>query len=431
MTAIARNDGLRASALRTRYGESRRKMAQVSKQELEALRSGLTTIAVTGTNGKTTTTSMLAAIARKAGHSVALVTTLGMWVDDEQVARDGSFASFVRTLRRARAAGAKTLALEVTSRALAAGFAARWPADIAVFTNLTRDHLDRHGTPERYLAAKAQLFLQLAAGGTAVLNAADRASALLAEVTKPGVSLRRFQGAGGESCNADLAAEQVDSDETSSLARLHDSPLAIALGREISVGTGGTFNVDNALAAALAASAAGLDPDAIKAGLAQFGGVAGRFEVISRKPLCIVDFAHTPDALTRCLGQARQLAEARGGQLICVFGCGGQRDPEKREPMGEVVDRFAHVAWLTADNPRSEDPRDIADMVRKGFRGRSTLHEEPDRASAIAQAISAAAPADVVVLAGRGHEPTQRLLDTEVALSDAEVARAALGPSAT
>jgi UDP-N-acetylmuramoyl-L-alanyl-D-glutamate--2,6-diaminopimelate ligase len=145
------------------------------------------TVCVTGTNGKTTTTSMVEAIVAAAGEPSARITTLGSWVAGQLIAEDATSEAFSLTVRRAREVGVKTLAIETTSQALAEGFAAIWPADVGVFTNLSRDHLDYHGTPERYLAAKAQLFMHLREGGTAVLNAADGSSALLDEVTPPGV----------------------------------------------------------------------------------------------------------------------------------------------------------------------------------------------------------------------------------------------------
>ncbi|MFI5309449.1 MAG: Mur ligase family protein, partial [Polyangiales bacterium] len=269
-----------------------------SQPELDALADGLTTLAVTGTNGKTSTTSMIASIVGAAGEPAVRVTTLGMWVGAELIAEDSSMASFVRTVQRARDVGARTLALEVTSRALEAGFAARWRAHIAVFTNLTHDHLDRHGTPERYLAAKAQLFVRLPKAGVAVLNAADPASALLAEVTPPHARCAGFLAHPGAEAVAKvpiaLAAAQLECDEHGILIKLVGSPLAAQLGGSLRLRVLGAFQADNALAAAVAAAAAGYGADAIRRGLADFGGVPGRFEACSREPLVLVDFAHSP-----------------------------------------------------------------------------------------------------------------------------------------
>jgi UDP-N-acetylmuramoyl-L-alanyl-D-glutamate--2,6-diaminopimelate ligase len=402
----------------------------LSQPELDALANGLTTLAVTGTNGKTSTTSMIASIAAAAGEPPVRVTTLGMWVGDEQLADDSSMASFVRTVRRAREVGARTLALEVTSRALEAGFAARWPAQIAVFTNLTHDHLDRHRTPERYLAAKAQLFVRLRPAGVAVLNAADPAAALLAEVVPPHARCVGFLAQPGGQRVANLPAElcvaRLECDERGIRIDLAASPLAADLGGTLQLRVLGAFQADNALAAAVAAAAAGYGADAIRRGLADFGGVPGRFEACSRDPLVLVDFAHTPDALSRVLQSARLLAVRHGGRLGCVFGCGGERDAEKRPLMGELADRLADVVWLTTDNPRSERPTEIAAMARAGASGRAIWHDLPDRRTAIGAAVRWAGPHDVVVIAGRGPETHQQLASGRVALLDSDAVREAL-----
>lgn len=396
------------------------------QSELDALANGLTTLAVTGTNGKTSTTSMIASIVRAANETPVRITTLGMWVGDEQLADDSSMASFVRTVRRARELGVRTLALEVTSRALEAGFAARWPARIAVFTNLTHDHLDRHHTLERYLAAKAQLFVKLTSGGVAVLNAADPASALLREVVPAHARCMGFLAQPGAEPAADVAValsiERRQCDEHGTRIDLADSPFAMELSGSLQLQVPGAFQADNALAAAVAARAAGYDAETIRRGLAAFIGVPGRFEVCSRDPLALVDFAHTPDALLRVLQAARALVRS-GGRLGCVFGCGGERDAEKRARMGELADHLADVVWLTSDNPRSEEPAKIAAMVRAGARGRAVWHDVPDRRAAIGAALDWAGTTDVVVIAGRGAETHQQLAGGCVPFSDSEVVR--------
>jgi UDP-N-acetylmuramoyl-L-alanyl-D-glutamate--2,6-diaminopimelate ligase len=382
---------------------------------------------------------MIASIVQAAGELPVRVTTLGMWIGAEQVADDGSMASFVRTVREARARGARTLALEVTSRALEAGFATRWPAQIGVFTNLTHDHLDRHQTPERYLAAKAQLFVRLRPKGVAVLNAADPASALLAEVLPPGARSTGFLASpspGSVRCvDVALAAAQVDADQRGTRIGLEPSPLAHKLGGALSLSVLGSFQADNALAAAVATDAAGYPAAAILRGLAEFDGVPGRFEPVHAaghahetacldpEPLVLVDFAHSPDALARVLDSARTLAQRRGGRLACVFGCGGDRDKDKRPRMGELADRLADAVWLTTDNPRSEPPEQIAAMVRAGATGQAHWCELPDRRAAIAAALRWTTPHDVLVIAGRGPETHQQLADGAQFLRDADVVR--------
>jgi UDP-N-acetylmuramoyl-L-alanyl-D-glutamate--2,6-diaminopimelate ligase len=385
----------------------------------------LTTVATTGTNGKTTTTSMVASIVAASGEPSARLTTVGGEVSGRAIEAPDLPSLFLATVEEAVAAGVRTLALEVTSMALAGGFAARWPPSVAVFTNITRDHLDLHGSPEAYLAAKAQLFMALRDGGTAVLNGDDPASALVREVISPGVRVVTFS----TRTEATLRATSVRSREDGLLVSLADGPLARALGGGLSLGARGEVHARNALAAALAADAAGYGPEAIREGLARFVAVAGRFEVISRDPMVVVDYAHTPDALDATLASARALCR---GDLHCVFGCGGDRDEGKRPLMGAVVDALADVAWLTSDNPRSEDPEAIMDAVLTGVSiPRARWVREVDRARAIAGAIASANPEDVVLVAGKGHERTQEIRGQEIPFDDAAVARAALARRAS
>jgi UDP-N-acetylmuramoyl-L-alanyl-D-glutamate--2,6-diaminopimelate ligase len=401
--------------------------------ELATFSEGLTTIAITGTNGKTSTTTMLAEIIRAAGQLPVRVTTLGMWVGDEQTAADGSLESFVRTLRRARTLGARTLALEVTSRALEGGFAKRFPAQIAALTNFSRDHLDRHGTPERYLAAKAQLFLHLKPGGTAVLNALDPASELLSEILPQGMRVAGFAARPSATTGPPpvLGATRVQCGDRGTCIELAPSALAARLGGVLSLRVLGDFQADNALCAAVAAHAAGFEADAIRQGLAAFTGVPGRLEPCAREPLILVDFAHTPDALTRALTSARALVASRRGRLGCVFGCGGERDRAKRPVMGKIAAQLADGVWLTTDNPRGESATAIAEMVRAGaFEGgrtpRAQWQEEPDRRAAIEAAVRWAKRSDVLLIAGRGHETHQRLAAGSIALSDHDAVRDAI-----
>jgi UDP-N-acetylmuramoyl-L-alanyl-D-glutamate--2,6-diaminopimelate ligase len=332
-------------------------------------------------------------------------------------------AEFLETVERAVAAGVRTLALEVPSKALASGIARQWPPHVAVFTNLTRDHLDVHGSPEAYLAAKAQLFMALPPGGTAVLSGDDPSSALLGEVMPPGVRVERFSARGG---GGELAASAVEVRPGATRMQLAPSPFARELGGVLELAVTGGVHAQNALGAALAARAAGYPAAAIRAGLASFRGVPGRFEAVGERPLVVVDYAHTPDGLVGTLATARELCRG-GGRVICVFGCGGDRDRGKRPQMAAVVDERADVAVLTTDNPRHEDPAAIAADVRAGAAApRARWIEELDRARAIELAIELARPDDLVVIAGKGHEQVQEVGDEERPFSDVEVARAAI-----
>ena len=309
-----------------------------------------------------------------------------------------------------------------TSKALAGGLSWRWPAHVGVFTNLSRDHMDMHESPEAYLAAKAQLFMALPAGTVAVLNRDDPASELIADVIPAGVDIRRFSV---QSSEVELAARSVDTSAEGTRIGLHDSPLAASLGGSLELSITGDVHAQNALAAALATAALDYPADAIKRGLRQFPGVPGRFEIAHRAPLVVVDYAHTPDGLVGTLNTARQLVGA-GGRLVCVFGCGGNRDRGKRPEMGAAVHERADVAVLTSDNPRREPPEVIARDVRAGVEGAGAIwHQELDRPTAIERAIAEAGRADVVVIAGKGHEDYQEIGDRRIPMSDVDLARAA------
>jgi UDP-N-acetylmuramoyl-L-alanyl-D-glutamate--2,6-diaminopimelate ligase len=385
---------------------------------LAAAHARLRTVGVTGTNGKTTTTSMVAAIVAAAGEPAARITTLGAWVDAERVVGTDLVDEFLVAVERAVVRGVRTVAVEMTSKALAGGVARKWRPDVAVVTNVTRDHLDLHGTPEAYLAAKAQLVIALAPGGTAVLNGDDPAVALLAELVPPGVAVRRFSQRDPSSA---LVAERIDVSPSGTRIAL-GGELAHELEGAIELGVVGGVHAQNAMAAALAAHALGYPGDAIRRGLAAFVGVPGRFEVVARDPLVIVDYAHTPDGLAGTLATARALAP----RVICVFGCGGNRDRGKRPEMGAIADRDADVVVLTTDNPRHEDPEAIAAEIRAGVAApRARWIVELDRARAIERAIAMAGPTDLVVIAGKGHEQVQEIAGAALPFSDAEVARRA------
>jgi UDP-N-acetylmuramoyl-L-alanyl-D-glutamate--2,6-diaminopimelate ligase len=398
----------------------------------------LDTIGVTGTNGKTTTTTMVARIVAASGEPSARVTTLGSFLNDEQLSESTGVEAFTSAVERAIAAGVRTLALELTSKALAEGFARRWAARVAVFTNLSRDHLDQHQTPERYLAAKAQLFMALPDDGVAVVNASDPASALIAEVTPPAARRAAFAGlrgvaAGCEHLPLALALRAVSVARSGTRVELEPSPLASSLGGALELGVVGEVYAEDALAAAIAVHALGYAPAAIVRGLREFQGVPGRFERVWLDPLVVVDYAHTPDALARTLGQARELTT---GRLTCVFGCGGERDVGKRPLMGRVAAELADRVFLTNDNPRNEDPDAILAAIAAGCaeageapeanvrRNRAEVVLTPDRKEAIALALESAESGrgEAVVIAGKGHERTQWSGDRADAFSDVDLA---------
>lgn len=389
----------------------------------------LTTIGVTGTNGKTSTTRWTAACLAPLARPVAQTTTLGSFLDDEPFEATRDFAGFLATMRAAVDRGGRFACIELTSEALARGFARAWPCRIGVFTNLTHDHLDAHGSPEHYLASKAQLFVQLPPGGAAVLNACDASSELIAEVIGAGVRVVRYAVAsrGEPREKADLVAREVDITWSGTRVAIEAAGALRGAPREIAVRAIGEVYAENALAALGAALVAGVSAEDAARALAEAPAPAGRFQVVSRDdapgPRVVVDYAHTPDALARTLASARHLCE---GALWVVFGAGGDRDADKRAPMGAAASRADHVV-LTSDNPRTEDARAIADAIRSGIPPATTVTVDLDRRSAIRRAVLAASHRDVIVVAGKGHEREQIVGDRALPFDDVAEAREALG----
>lgn len=386
------------------------------------------TVGVTGTKGKTSTTWLLAAAMRAAGHSTLNLGTTGVWLDDEAIRRGKTFSDFLATLQWAASRGCRHAAIELTSLALAQGYASAWRFDLGVFTNLSPDHFQTHGSWEHYLAAKAQLFVQLGPGRVAVLNAGDPAAMLLDQAIPADVERRWFYAAhrGEQRHAAELAAVEIEVSLAGTRVRLEPSPAAEALGGELHTAMIGEVFGENALAAALAGLACGLPGEAIVRGLAACPVVPGRFELVSRASepvIVVVDYAHSPDSLAHTCTTAGKLAGEH--RVIVVFGAGGNSTPEKREPMGEAVGSHADLAIVTSDNPRDEDPQAIAAMLLVGLaRGRrARVLVELDRERAIGLALAQAEPGDVIVIAGKGHEQGQVARGQTRPFSDVEVAR--------
>jgi UDP-N-acetylmuramoyl-L-alanyl-D-glutamate--2,6-diaminopimelate ligase len=344
---------------------------------------------VTGTNGKTTTAFLLRSILQAAGWSTGLLSNIERRVGGEPRPTGLNTPEAIdlqRLLREMVDGGDRACVLEATSEASAQGRLEGTRFAVLVFTNLTQDHLNFHGTMEAYFAAKAALFAQ---AERAVVNVGDEWG-------------RRL---------ADSLPDAVTFDATSSAI----DGIGLALR--------GGFNRANAIGAALAAEALGIDPDAIRRGIESVAGVPGRFETVEAgQPFTvIVDYAHTPDSLDNVLRAARELAE---GRLVVVFGAGGDRDRAKRPEMGRIAAELADRAILTSDNPRTEDPQTIAAEVAAGAFG--GLELELDRRAAIGRAIAEAGPGDVLVIAGRGAEAEQELATGKIPFDDRQVAHDAL-----
>ena len=361
---------------------------------------------VTGTNGKTTTSLLLQAVLEAGGNTSEVLGTLSGRRDDGPGRRPGTTPDspdLQAFLAAAVARGSRAAVLEVSSHALVQHRVDAVWFEVAVFTNLSPEHLDFHGTMDDYFSAKAALFdpERTAVG---VVNADDPWGRRLLDGAR--VPMRPFSLSDAE----DLAMGPEGG-----TFRWEGEPVQLRLG--------GTFNVSNALAAATAARELGVEPDAVAAGLSAAPAPAGRFErVEAGQPFAVVvDYAHTPAGLESCLLAARQAYE--GGRVILVFGCGGDRDKAKRPRMGAIATRLADLAVLTSDNPRTEDPLRIIQEVASGASGPGRLKVEPDRRTAIALALGEAGEGDVVVVAGKGHESVQVLADGPVPFDDRAVVR--------
>jgi UDP-N-acetylmuramoyl-L-alanyl-D-glutamate--2,6-diaminopimelate ligase len=373
---------------------------------------------VTGTNGKTTTVFLIDSVLRSAGFTTGMLGTIEYRVGAERRAAVNTTPEsldLMRLLDDMARAGATHASLEVSSHALELGRVFGLAFQAAVFTNLTRDHLDFHGTMESYFAAKQRLFE--GAGGPpppyAILNHDDEYSGRIQTASQTRRLTYGFEaGADLRALNVRLGFEGLRFEIEHPEGRQKiESPLV------------GRINVYNILAAFGAGLAAGLSPEAIAAGIANLAAVPGRFErVDAGQPfLVVVDYAHTDDALRNTLAAARALGPKR---ILTVFGCGGDRDRAKRPLMGIAAAELSDFVVVTSDNPRSEDPLDIINDAMVGVRRTDVRHVvEPDREKAIHKAISEAAPGDIVLVAGKGHETYQTLKDSTIPFDDREVAR--------
>jgi len=434
--ALAAGASVIVSALPRPGGEPRGTWIQVANERKAMARAAavlyrhpersLALVGITGTNGKTTTAYLLEAILQEAGRRPGLLgTVVYRWNGIAAPASRTTPESpdLYRMLHDMSAAGCGAAVLEVSSHALALARVEGLAFRVGVFTNLTQDHLDFHGTMEEYLAAKAILFESLGPDATAVLNADDPHSASLRKRTRAGVLTCGIES------EADVRLLASTSTFSGSTARLR------LPGEEVTVRLAlpGRPNLRNLLTAAAAACALEIPAAAIAAGVERLQGVPGRFEriVCGQDFEVIVDYAHSDDALANVLRTVRSLGPAR---VVTVFGCGGDRDRSKRPLMGEAAASGSDVVILTSDNPRSEDPERIADDAEAGVRraqgrapGTIEYRRCLDREAAIAMAIDLARAGDAVVIAGKGHENTQTIGSVIRPFDDRDICRVALG----
>jgi UDP-N-acetylmuramoyl-L-alanyl-D-glutamate--2,6-diaminopimelate ligase len=370
---------------------------------------------VTGTNGKTTTAFLLHSILDAAGRQPGLLGTIETRIGGARrpaVRTTPEAIDLQRAFRELLDTGSRSCALEATSHGSELGRLEGVRFAALAFTNLGQDHLDFHGTFERYYEAKRRLFVE-GERPPAAVNVGDEHGRRLADELRSLGHERLLTF--GFADNADIRPEHLELDESG--ARLR------AAGIQLRTRLRGRFNVENVLAGVAVARLLGIEGDAIAAGVAALEGVPGRFEAVDAgQPFAVVvDYSHKPDALENVLRTARGLARNR---VICVFGCGGDRDRAKRPLMGRIASQLADVAIVTSDNPRSEDPQAIIAEVLEGAGPNAEV--ELDRAAAIERAVGLAQEGDVVVIAGKGHEQGQEFAGRTIRFDDREVAREAL-----
>ncbi|MDP1653046.1 MAG: UDP-N-acetylmuramoyl-L-alanyl-D-glutamate--2,6-diaminopimelate ligase [Rhodocyclaceae bacterium] len=377
-------------------------------------------VGVTGTNGKTSVTQWVAHALTRLGRKCALVGTLGNGFPGALVPSPNTtpgahvLREFLPEIVRQ---GAQACAMEVSSIGLHQGRVAGIRFDVAIFTNFTRDHLDYHGTMEAYADEKRKLF-EMPGLRTAVINLDDAfgrklAARLKGKVHTIGYTLEAVTG-------TDTVLRATDLVETGTgISFMLD-------GVRFSAPVVGRFNASNLLAVIGALLAGEEKPGDIAAVLKHITPPAGRMQSVggADAPLVVVDYAHSPDALEKVLTTLRATATARDGRLVCVFGCGGDRDAGKRPQMGAIAEQLADAVVLTSDNPRNEDPQAIIAAILAGMQSQPAV--EPDRTAAINAAIAQADVRDVILLAGKGHEPYQEIAGVRLPFSDLEIAKSAL-----
>ncbi len=413
--------GTAARVTYIQVADARRALALVSQRYYGFPDKALDLVGVTGTNGKTTVVSLIKHLLATPVQRVGLIGTVNYDLGNRIVPSyrtTPESLDLYGMLAQMRDAGCRQAAMEVSSHAIAQHRVLGMLFGVAVFTNLTRDHLDYHQTMEEYFTVKSRLFTGASAPRAAVINLDDPHGRQLAAVVPPQVKVVTF----GESPEAVVRAENVHLNFKSTALRLVWPEGSI----EIDSPFIGRYNVGNLLAAFAACYALGRDPSVIAARLKSFGGVPGRMERIEAGQAynVLVDYAHTDDALHNALGMLRAITP---GRLFVVFGCGGNRDRSKRALMTAAVQELADFAWATADNPRAEPLDQIFADMQPGVQDATKITFVADRRHAIGLALAAAREGDCVLVAGKGHETYQEFADTIIPFDDRQVVRELIG----
>lgn len=401
---------------------TRHKIADIADRFYSSPSKGINLIGITGTNGKTTVTHLIQKIFEENSQKCALIGTLGYKLSSNGEYRDAKHTTpqapeLQATLRMIKdVEKIDNVVMEVSSHALDQNRVGGCRFNGAVLTNLTQDHLDYHITMDNYFDAKALLFKGLKEGDFAVINADDEYSERFLSIVPEGVNKYTY----GVKQHADIMAKDI----VFSLNGAEFTLVTQNSEHKVNLHMNGMFSVYNVLAALTASMAMGIDINTALRALQNVKGVAGRFEVVVKKPLVIVDYAHTPDGLENVLKSAREITP-NDGKLICLFGCGGDRDATKRPKMGAIAEKLSDKIVITSDNPRSEDPQTIITDIIAGLKSVNTesVVVEPDRGRAIELLKSISNNNDVVVIAGKGHEDYQILKDRTIHFDDREEAR--------
>lgn len=398
-------------------------IAQISDLFYSSPSQKLNLIGVTGTNGKTTVTHLIQKLIEEKNQKCALIGTLGHKFSSNDCYRDAKHTTpqapeLQELLHEFTEKCIPNVVMEVSSHSLVQHRVDYCDFNGAVFTNLTQDHLDFHITMENYFKAKSILFEDLVSGDFAVINADDNYAGRFMQVLSPNVKLLTY----GINMPADIKAKDVKFSQggASFVCTINNKDYPVKLKMN------GMFSVYNVLAALATAVALDMDIEKSIKTLENLGGVAGRFEIITNEPTVIVDYAHTPDGLENVLKAARDITPS-DGKLICVFGCGGDRDATKRPKMGRIAEELADKVIVTSDNPRTESPQQIITDILAGFGRVNDVIVEPDRELAIKEAQKIANKNDVVLVAGKGHEDYQILATETIHFDDREKVREIFG----
>ena len=408
---------MHAGVIKIVVPDSRKALATMAANFFGHPSKRMTLVGVTGTNGKTTTTHLVRSVLEAAGKKAGMIGTIEYWIGDEVIPATHTTPESLELnelFSTMLAKGCSAVAMEVSSHALSQSRVFGLDFDAAVFTNLTQDHLDYHGTMEAYAEAKKILFDSLKPNAHAVVNADDPwGKKIVASSAAAKLTYSIQQAADLQAINVNLRIERtsfevVKKNETSTVS----SPLV------------GRFNVYNMLAAYGAGVALGIPGDVIRRGIENVASVRGRFEKVrsAKGWTAIIDYAHTPDALEKCLRTIHDvLPKQNRGTIITVFGAGGDRDKTKRPLMGKIAAELSDVVVVTSDNPRTEDPERILEDIIDGMPEGCAYIREVDRRTAIQKAVQRAKSGDVVLIAGKGHEDYQVLGTTKIHFSDREI----------